>query len=381
MTAATLDQVPLLARTEARPVPSARVTTAVGQSHRLAGGSIDRARPLGFSFDGRAYSGFAGDTLASALVANGVKLVARSFKYPRPRGILTAGAEDGHVFDDGTAARLADDHYYLTTTTANAARVMQHLEHARQILWASLEVRLASATDQWAQYALAGPRSRALLAELLSDAADVSDAALPYIAAFRWCGVPTRLFRLSFSGERAYEIAVPSAYGDALIRAVEALDATPYGTEALGVMRIEKGHAAGNELDGRTTAADLGVSKMLSTKKNFIGRAMAAREGLTDPARPRLTGFVPVDRAQPLRAGAHLLAAGAPATAAHDEGWLSSAAHSLTLGHAVALGCLAHGAERVGERVRAYDPVRGGDTLCEVVLPVFVDPEGARLRG
>jgi len=283
--------------------------------------------------------------------------------------------EDGHVFDDGTAARLADDHYYLTTTTANAGRVMQHLEYARQILWPSLDVRLASTTDQWAQYALAGPRSRALL----GDAADVSDAALPYmgVAAFRWRGLPTRLFRLSFSGERAYEIAVPSAYGDALIRAVEALGATPYGTEALGVMRIEKGHAAGNELDGRTTAADLGLGKMLSTKKDFIGRAMAAREGLTDPARPRLMGFVPVDRAQPLRAGAHLLAVGAPAIAANDEGWLSSAVHSPTLGHAIALGFFAHGAERV----RAYDPVRGGDTLCEVVPPVFVDPEGARLRG
>ncbi|MGJ5242168.1 sarcosine oxidase subunit alpha family protein, partial [Bradyrhizobium oligotrophicum] len=169
--------------------------------------------------------------------------------------------EDGIVMDDGTAARFAPDHYVVSTTTANAAKVMQHLEHARQVLWPELDVQLVSVTEQWSQYSIAGPDARRLLERLLGDTVDVSDAALPYLGcvAFTWRDVPARLFRVSFSGELAYEIAVPAQYGDAAIRAIMEAGAefgiTPYGTEALGVMRIEKGHVAGNEINGTTTAA------------------------------------------------------------------------------------------------------------------------------
>jgi glycine cleavage system aminomethyltransferase T len=145
-------------------------------------------------------------------------------------------------------------------------------------------------------------------------------------------GVPGRLFRLSFSGERAYEIAVPARYGDALVRRLMQAGAPfgiiPYGTEALGVLRVEKGHAAGNELNGQTTAADLGLGRMMSRKKDFIGRAMAQRPGLVDPARPVLVGFRPVDRAARLRAGAHFLPLDAEKTAAHDQGYMTSVAFS-----------------------------------------------------
>lgn len=294
--------------------------------------------------------------------------------------------EDGFVMDDGTTTRLGEDRWFLTTTTVNAAKVMQHIDYARQVLWPDLDVQATSVTEQWATYAVAGPQSRALLQAVLPDL-DLSNAALPYMGAveFVWRGRTARLFRLSFSGELAFEISVPARTGDALVRTLfaagEPFGATAYGTEALGVMRIEKGHPAGNELNGTTTAGDLGMGRMLSKKKDFIGRIMAARPALVDPARPVLVGLKPVDGASRIRAGAHLLAPGASAVAAHDEGYVTSAAYSPTLGLPIALALLARGAERHGQRIIVHDPVRGADVEAEVCDPVFLDPEGARVRG
>jgi heterotetrameric sarcosine oxidase alpha subunit len=295
--------------------------------------------------------------------------------------------EDGFVMDDGTTARLGPDHYLMTTTTANAARVFEHLEFCRQWLWPDLDVAIASVTDQWAQYAVAGPRSRDLLRRVIDPACDISNDAFPYGAAGEVTiagGLPARLFRLSFSGELAYELAVPARYGDALIRRLMAdgadLGIVPYGLEALGAMRIEKGHPAGGELNGQTTAHDLGMGRLLSTKKDFVGRALAARPALTDRSRPTLVGLRPVDRAARLRAGAHLLPQDVPTTAAHDQGHVTSVAYSPTLGHWIGLGLLANGPARLGEIVRACDPIRRGEALVEVVPPVFIDPQGERLR-
>jgi heterotetrameric sarcosine oxidase alpha subunit len=295
--------------------------------------------------------------------------------------------EDGFVMDDGTSARLGAEHYVMSTTTANAAGVMQHLEHARQALWPHLDVQIASVTEQWSQFAIAGPKSRSLLQRLLGDVIDVSDAAFPYLACaeFGWRRVGARLFRISFSGELAYEFAVPASFGEAAVRAIMEAGApfgvTPYGTESLGVMRVEKGHVAGSELNGTTTAADLGLGRMMSTKKDFIGRVLASRPGLTDPNRPTLVGLRPVDRTRRIRAGAHILAEGAEASLENDQGYITATAFSPTLGHWIGLGLIARGSERQGERVRAHDPLRDRDVLVEVVSPVFVDPEGVRLRG
>ena len=295
--------------------------------------------------------------------------------------------EDGIVLDDSTAAHLENGHYIVSTTTANAAKVMQHLEHARQVLWPRMDVQLASVTEQWAQYAIAGPRSRELLEGLLGEVLDVADAAFPYLACaeFVWNDHPARLFRISFSGEMAYELAVPAAQADGVIRAImaagEPLGIVPYGTEALAVMRIEKGHAAGNELNGTTTAADLGLGKLMSKKKDFIGNVLAGRPGLSAPERPVLVGVKPVDRSKRLHAGAHLVNSGDPATLENDQGFISSVAFSPTLGHWIALGFLTNGAARHGERIRAHDPLRGADVEVEVTHPVFYDPEGHRLLG
>jgi sarcosine oxidase subunit alpha len=295
--------------------------------------------------------------------------------------------EDGFVMDDGTTARLGETHFLMTTTTANAAKVFQHLEFCHQWLWPALRVSMISVTDQWAQIAVAGPCARKTLAKIVDAPFGISNEAFPYMAAgaLTVCGgVKARLFRLSFSGELAYEIAVPARFGHALAEALMAagkeFGIVPYGTEALGVMRIEKGHPAGNELNGQTTAHDLGFAKLLSKKKDFVGRAMAGRPALCDPARPTLVGLKPVESSDRLRAGSHLLPVGAAAVAANDAGYVTSAAYSPTLGHWIALALLANGPARMGEQIRVYDPVRNGDVLAEVVAPVFYDPEGQKLH-
>jgi len=294
--------------------------------------------------------------------------------------------EDGMVMDDGTTTRFAEDSFFVTTTTVNAARVMQHIDYARQVLWQELDVQATSVTEQWATYAVAGPLSRQLLQQALPDV-DLSNDAFPFMAAakIRWDGSPARIYRLSFSGEMAFEVSVPAAKGDVFVRHLfevgRAFDVTAYGTEALGVMRIEKGHAAGNELNGTTTAGDLGLARMMSKKKDFIGRIMAERPGLTDPMRPTMVGLKPVDPTQKIRAGAHLLAKGAAALAKNDEGYVTSAAWSPILDHSIALALLARGPERHGERIIVHDPVRGADVEAEVCNPVFIDPEGVRVRG
>jgi sarcosine oxidase subunit alpha len=197
-------------------------------------------------------------------------------------------------------------------------------------------------------------------------------------------GTAARLYRLSFSGELAFEIAVPARYGDALARALmqagAAFGITPYGTEALSVMRIEKGHIAGNEIDGRTTAHDLGLGRMMSKRKDYIGRVLAGRPALLDAARPRLTGFKPADGRLRLRAGAHLIRQGVAISAENDEGVITSVAFSPSCGHSIGLGLLARGPERIGERVIAADPLRHSTVEVEVCSPCFVDPAGTRVH-
>jgi heterotetrameric sarcosine oxidase alpha subunit len=294
--------------------------------------------------------------------------------------------EDGFVLDDGTTARLSDRHYVMTTTTANAGRVMQHLEYCHQVLWPDLDVQMVSVTEQWAQYAVAGPQSRKLLHALLGDTFDLANEAFPYLACaeFYVGDLPLRLFRVSFSGELAYEIACPANHGEALLRALIAagkpFGAVLYGTEALSVMRIEKGHVAGSELNGQTVARDLGLGRMMSQKKDYIGRTMAARPALIDPNRPTLVGLRAVDRSQRMRNGALLFARGVTPSPDNHEGHITSTAFSPSTGYWIALGLLARGPERLGEIIRAYDPIRSADLDLEVVAPVFVDAEGVRLR-
>ncbi|WP_397542828.1 sarcosine oxidase subunit alpha family protein [Roseovarius salis] len=296
--------------------------------------------------------------------------------------------EDGIAYDDGTTARLGENHYVMTTTTANAVTVFRRLEFARQCLWPDMDVHLISTTDGWAQFAVAGPKSRSLLRKVVDDAYDISNEAFPFMACgeVTVCGgTPARLFRISFSGEMAYEIAVPARYGNSmmavLMEAGREFDAVPYGTEALSVLRIEKGHAAGNELTGQTTAQNFGMGRIVSRKKECIGNVLSQRPEMIRDDAVRLTGFRPVNRQDRLIAGAHFISKGRDATMDNDEGWMTSVAFSPNLGHHIGLGFIERGHERVGEVVRAVSPVHGMETDVEIVSAHFIDPEGERLRG
>ena len=296
--------------------------------------------------------------------------------------------EDGFCYDDGTTARMGESHYVMTTTTANAVLVFRRLEFARQCLWPDMDVHLVSTTDGWAQFAVAGPKSRDLLRKVVDSEHDLSDAAFPFMScgAVSVCGgTPARLFRISFSGELAYEIAVPSRYGNAMIavllEAGRDFGAAPYGVEALNVMRIEKGHVTGNELNGQTTALNIGLDRMVSRKKDCIGGVLSQRPAMTDPDGVRLMGFRPVDISQSLIPGSHFINAGDEASMETDQGWMTSVAWSPNLGHSIGLGFIRRGQEREGEIVRAVSPVHDADMEVEVVSPHFLDPDGERMRG
>ncbi len=291
--------------------------------------------------------------------------------------------DDGFVFDDGTVARLSPTHFVLTTTTANAGSVFRHMDFCHRIIKPELDVCIEGVTDQWAQFALAGPQARNILAKLAGDGADVSDAGLPFMATTEaeLCGRhPARLFRISFSGELAYEIAVPASHGAALAAALQEAGATPYGLEALNVLRLEKGHPTGAELNGQTTAADLGLGGLLSKKKDFVGRALSRRPALLSPNRPALVGLRPRTPGAQLQSGAHLIPAGAQAVAANDHGYITSAAYSPTLGHWIALALLSAGATRMGQTYRAVNPLQNTETEVEIVSRIFHDPEGKSLH-
>ena len=297
--------------------------------------------------------------------------------------------EDGIVLDDGTVARLAEDHFLITTTTANAGKVQSYLEWSLQVAWPELKCHAVSVTEQFAQFALAGPRSRDVLGALLPGF-DVSDSGLPHLGVLQAevDETPVTVFRMSYSGERAYEISVGADCGPALWERIlscgKAFDLTPYGTEAMGVLRIEKGHVAGGELDGRTTAADLGLGRLVRKGGGFVGAVLSQREALLNPLRPVLVGLEPVDGKSPIRAGSQLVATELEARAGGvvaKQGFVSSATPSPLLGHPIALAFLENGTVRHGQEVVAASPISNEYVRVRVVSPVFHDPDNSKMKG
>ncbi|MEY3533957.1 MAG: hypothetical protein RI979_1981 [Pseudomonadota bacterium] len=289
--------------------------------------------------------------------------------------------EDGYVLDDGTTARLGENHFLMTTTTAAAGLVMRHLDFIHQTHCIDWDLRFISVTESWAQFAVAGPKSRALLNAVL----DQPVADFPFMAcgSVTVGGVKARLFRISFSGEEGYEIAVPTRFGESLFRDLvakaETMGGGPYGMEALNVLRVEKGFITHAEIHGRTTAFDIGMEKMISPKKDCIGKAMAARPGLVGPERQQLVGLKIVVGTPPC-SGAHLFTQGDTVGREQSQGYITSYAHSDLMGACLALGFLKNGRARHGEKIRIVDHLRGLDLLAEVCDPVFHDKEGEKLR-
>jgi sarcosine oxidase subunit alpha len=291
--------------------------------------------------------------------------------------------EDGMLFDDGTTSRLAPEHFLVTTTTANNAAVLEHLEFHLQSSCRGLSVVLSDVGDQWAQFAIAGPRSREVVSQVVGGVPDLSNNGFPFMAAgtATVAGVAGRLFRISFSGELAYEVAVPAKHAltawSALLAAGERFGIRPYGLDALNTLRIEKGHVTTAELNGNTTADDLGFGRLLKKQGDFIGRTLAQRPGLTVPERLQLVGVRPVDRTRRLRNGTQIVSSEARGA---SLGYITSATPSVEFAGWLGLALLSGGRERTGQRLLGVAPVHDETTELQIVSPHMLDPENNRVR-
>jgi sarcosine oxidase subunit alpha len=292
--------------------------------------------------------------------------------------------EDGMVFDDGTTSRLGERHYFMTTTTAQASLVQRRIEHCRQVLWPELDVQIVNVTDQWAAIALAGPRSRCVLAAVVNGL-DATKAALPFMACSTGLfeDAVARVFRISFSGDLAYEVYVPAGYGErlwqALIEAGRAFGITAYGVDAINTLRIEKGHVTGAELNGRTTPNDLGLERIVKRDRDFIGRRSLSRPGLVDPSRWQLVGIAPTNGTTSLPAGAKVVRE--PDGRGPCLGEITSTTWSPMLGTPIGMALVSAGRARHGERLFAASPLMGQQVEVEIRSPVFFDSAGERLHG
>ncbi|TIP39738.1 MAG: FAD-dependent oxidoreductase, partial [Mesorhizobium sp.] len=303
-----------------------------------------------------------------------------------PVGKLRYGVmlrEDGFVFDDGATARLGDNDYFMTTTTANAAKVLARAEYLLQTTWRDLKVHVTSVTDQWAAIAIAGPKSRSVLCDLTGT--DLGNDTLPnnHFTHVKIAGVACRLHRMSYSGELAYELYAPAKRGRTIWETLIAVDASyqlkPYGLEAMGTLRIEKGHIAGSEIEGRTTLKDLGLEGLASGKKPFVGSVLRKRPVLEDAMRPSLVGLE-IAGDIGARAGSLLYGLNAPAKG-HGEGWVSAVTYSPSLKKNIALALLSRGPQRFGETIQVVDFVGNQRMKAKVVSHHFFDPEGHRQNG
>jgi sarcosine oxidase subunit alpha len=293
--------------------------------------------------------------------------------------------EDGFVLDDGVIGRLAKDRFHVTTTTGGAPRVLAMMEDYLQTEWPDLHVWLTSTTDQWAVIALQGPNARKILAPLLDDI-DISAEAMPHMSLRlgHICGIKTRLFRVSFTGELGYEINLPA--GDAaavwtkIIEAGRPHGLVPYGTETMHVLRAEKGYIiVGQETDGTATPDDAGLGWAIGrNKKDFVGKRSLSRPALAAPGRKQLVGLLTEDPQTVLEEGAQIVADPAQHIPMTMLGHVTSSYHSAALGHSIALAMLADGRARMGQTLHVPMPDR--TIRVRVVSSVFYDPEGERLN-
>jgi sarcosine oxidase subunit alpha len=295
-------------------------------------------------------------------------------------------SEAGFVMDDGVVGRVAEDRFHVTTTTGGAASVLNHMEDYLQTEFPELRVWLTSTTEQWATIAVQGPRARDIVAPLV-EGIDMGAAAFPHMSLRegRICGVPTRLFRVSFTGELGFEINVPAGDGpavwDALVAAGTPHGLTPYGTEAMHVLRAEKGYViVGQETDGTVTPDDLGLAGMIAkSKKDFVGKRGLRRPDLVAAGRKQLVGLLTEDPQAVLEEGAQIVADPAQTVPMRMIGHVTSSYRSATLGRSIALALVEGGRGRIGSTLLVPMPDR---TLAVTLVdPVFYDPQGDRLDG
>ena len=292
--------------------------------------------------------------------------------------------DDGFVYDDGVVARVSESRFHVTTTTGGAPRVLAMMEDYLQTEWSDLKVWLTSTTEQWAVVAVQGPNARALLTALVD--IDLSAAALPHmsVALGHICGVPMRLFRVSFTGELGFEVNVPADFGPAVWEAIwdagQAHGITPYGTETMHVLRAEKGYIiVGQDTDGTVTPDDVGLGWAIGKNKpDFVGKRSLERPAMISPERRQLVGLLSTDPQAVLEEGAQVMAQAGARAPARALGHVTSSYHSSVLGRSIAMGLVAGGRARIGETL--YVSVPAGDIPVQVASPVFYDPEGRRLH-
>ena len=294
--------------------------------------------------------------------------------------------EDGMVMDDGVSARLADDHYYMTTTTGGAAHVLGWMERWAQTEWPELKVYFTSVTDEWTTISIAGPNARSVLESVGTDI-DLDSETFPFMS-FKFgqvAGMDARVFRVSFSGEHAFEINVPANYGRAMWEAVfaagESYGITPYGTEAMHVLRAEKGFViVGQDTDGSVTPHDLGMSWIVAKHKDFLGKRSLSRSDCVRTDRKQLVGLLTEDPEEVLVEGAQLVDEPFTRLPAKMVGHVTSSYWSAALGHSIALAVVKGGHHRHGETV--YAPMADGRVIPAKIGPsVFYDVKGVRLHG
>jgi len=293
--------------------------------------------------------------------------------------------EDGFIYDDGVVARTAADRFHATTTTGGAPRVLALMEDYRQTEWPNLKVWLTSTTEQWAVIAVQGPNSRRVI-ESLVEGIDIAAAAFPHMSVARGqiCGAPMLLFRVSFTGELGFEINVPADYGlkvwEAVYAAGRAHGICAYGTEAMHVLRAEKGYIiVGQDTDGTVTPDDAGLSWAIGKNKaDFVGKRSLQRSSMLAASRKQLVGLRTKDPGTVLEEGAQVAIKPAQKPPMELAGHVTSSYASSVLGYSIALGLVAGGRARLGQTL--YVPMPDGDIPVEVTSPVFYDPQGARIN-
>ena len=294
--------------------------------------------------------------------------------------------EDGFIYDDGVVGRLAEDRFHVTTTTGGAPRVMNHMEDYLQTEFPHLKVWLTSTTEQWAVIAVQGPKAREIL-EPLVEGIDISNEAFPHMCVRegKICGVPTRLFRMSFTGEAGYEVNVPADYGEAVWEAIwaraEPLGACAYGTETMHVLRAEKGYIiVGQDTDGTVTPHDASLSWAVSKKKtDFVGIRGLKRPDLVKEGRKQLVGLLTKDPKVVLEEGAQIVADPNEPKPMTMLGHVTSSYWSENCGRSIAMALVAGGQARMGQTL--YVPMADRTIAVEVSDMVFIDKEGGRLNG
>jgi sarcosine oxidase subunit alpha len=294
--------------------------------------------------------------------------------------------EDGFVYDDGVVGRLAEDRFHITTTTGGAPRVMNMMEDYLQTEFTDLKVFLTSTTEQWAVIAVQGPKAREIVEPLL-EGIDVSNEAFPHMSVVegKIAGVPTRLFRMTFAGELGYEVNVPADYGQAVWEALwaraEPMGACAYGTEAMHVLRAEKGYIiVGQDTDGTVTPDDAGLSWAVGKKKaDFVGIRGLKRPDLVAEGRKQLVGLRTKDPKEVLEEGAQIVADPNQPTPMKMLGHVTSSYWSENCGHSIAMALVAGGRSKMGQTL--YVPMADRVIPVEVCDAVFYDKEGGRING